>query len=57
MDTQCDSKTLRGFLAVTFCIFKQIGCHVFMMSCARKSGIFATAWRCAGRCPVKTPLL
>ena len=35
MDTQYNSKTLHGPLAITFCIFKHIGYH---MSLAMKSG-------------------
>ena len=28
MDTQCNSKTLRGFLTIICCIFKQMGYHI-----------------------------
>ena len=28
MDTQCNSKTLRGSLTIISCIFKQIGYHM-----------------------------
>ena len=28
MDTQCNSKTLRGSLTILFCISKQIGYHM-----------------------------
>ena len=28
MDTQCNSKILRGSLTIHFCIFKQIGYHM-----------------------------
>ena len=36
MDTECNSKTLRGSLTIIFCVFTQIEYH---MSFAMKSGI------------------
>ena len=30
MDTQCNSKIVRGFLTIIYCIFKQIGYHIML---------------------------
>ena len=58
MATWSHSKTVRGFLAIIFCIFKQIGYH---MSSALKSAILrqlnSRTLDALARCFVKTQFL
>ena len=57
MDTQCNTKTVRGSLTIIFCIFMQIGYHT---SRALKSVILrqlnSRTHDALARCPVKTPV-